>query len=91
MSSNCAASVSRPLLLVHRADHVGARHLELREAVGPHPDPHRVILRPEDLNVGRARDTLHRVEHVERHVVRDLQIVEAAVGRGEREHLEERR
>ena len=67
------------------------RHLELRQAIRQEPDPHRVVLGAEDLHVGRARQPLQLVEHVQRDVVRDEQIVVAAVGRVERDHLQERR
>jgi len=78
------------VLLVDRAQDVRRRELQLREAVGPQPDPHRVVLRAEDLNVGGARQPLQLVEHVHRHEVRDVQVVEAAVRRVEGDHLQER-
>jgi hypothetical protein len=78
------------VLLVDRRDDVAGRELELREAVGLEPDPHRVVLRAEDLHVGRAGQPLQLVEDVERDVVRDEEVVLAAVGRVEREHLQER-
>jgi hypothetical protein len=43
------------VLLVERANHVRGGQLQLRQPVGSHPDPHRVILRAEDLHIGRAR------------------------------------
>ena len=79
------------VLLVQRADDVRRRELELREPVGFEPHAHGVVLGTEDLHVGRARDALQLIEHVERHVVRREQVVEAAVGRVEREHLQKRR
>ena len=79
------------VLLVDCAHNIARRQLQLRQPIRPQPDPHRVVLGAEDLNVGRARQTLQLIEHVQRHVVRREQIVEAAVGRIKRQHLQERR
>ncbi len=78
------------VLLVDGARDVAGRKLQLREAVGPQPDAHGVVLGAEDLHVGGARHALHLVEHVERRVVRGEKVVAAAVGRVHRDHLEER-
>ena len=43
------------VLLVDRGGDVAGRQLQLREAVGQEPDPHRVVLGAEDLDVRRAR------------------------------------
>jgi hypothetical protein len=74
-----------------RAPHVAGGDAELCHAIGLQPDAHRVVLGAEDLHVGGARDALQLVEHVQRHVVARVEVVERAVGRRERDHLQERR
>ena len=51
--ADLACGELRVLLVDGRGD-VARRELELREAVGQEPDPHRVILGAEDLDVGRS-------------------------------------
>src|SRR5439155_2687130 len=41
------------VLLVQRADQIGGREAQLREAIGPHPDAHCVVLGAEDLHIRR--------------------------------------
>ena len=79
------------VLLVDRAHEVRRRELQLGETVGLDPDPHRVVLRAEDLHVGRPGQPLQLVEDVERHVVRGVEVVERAGRRVECQHLQERR
>ena len=52
------------VLLVQRADQIGGREAQLREAIGPHPDTHRVVLGAEDLHIRRSWDALQRVQDV---------------------------
>ncbi len=79
------------VLLVDGSDHVGRREAKLRHPVGLQPDAHRIVVRAEDLDVHRARQPLQLVEHVQRDVVRRVEVVVAAVRRVERQHLKERR
>ena len=88
--ANLAGSELR-VLLVDRASEITHRHAKLRHTVGLQPDAHGVILGAEDLHVGRARDTLQPVQHVERDIVAGEEIVVAAVWREEGKHLQESR
>ena len=77
------------VLFVQRAQKIRGGELQLRHAVRPQPDPHCVILGAEDLHIGRAGHALDGIEHVQRDVVADVQIVEGAIRRIERQHLQE--
>ncbi len=79
------------VLLVDRARQIGGREFQLRQPVGPDPDAHRVVVRAENLDVGRARNALELIEHIQGDVVRGVQVVVTAVGREEREHQQETR
>ncbi|EXI75602.1 MAG: hypothetical protein AW07_00913 [Candidatus Accumulibacter sp. SK-11] len=79
------------VLLVDRPRHVAGSQLQLRQSVRLQPDAHGVVLGAEDLHVGRPRQPLQAVEDVQRHVVRGEEVVVAAVGSIEGEHLQERR
>ena len=76
------------ILLIDGADDVVGRYLQLRHPVRPHPDAHGVIFRTENLYVGRAGDALERIQHVQRDVIRNEQIIATAIRRGERHHLQ---
>ena len=79
------------VLLAHGGRDVGRRQAELREPIRLQPDAHRVVARAEHLHVADARNAPQLVDDVDRGVVRDEQIVVAAVRRIERDHLQEAR
>ena len=79
------------VLLVDGARDVARGELELRQPIGPQPDAHGPVLGTEDLHIGRAGHALQAVEHVQRDVVADRQVVAAAIGREEGLHLQKRR
>ena len=64
------------VLRLERGDDVGRRQLEARQPVDVEHDPHRIVLGAEERRVADARNALERVEHVDRRVVREEQVVE---------------
>ena len=74
------------VLLAHGVRDVGRRQAELREPIRLQPDADRIVARAEHLHVAHARNAAQLVDDVQRRVVRDEQLVVAAVRRVERQN-----
>ena len=77
------------VLRLHGRGHVGRRDAERGHAVGLQPQPHRVVARTEDEDVGRTGHALQVVDDVLRRVVRQVQRVARQVGRIDGDHEQE--
>ena len=77
------------ILLVQGRGNVPGGQLQLRHAIRFDPDTHCIIFGTKNLNVGRTRNPLDTVQHVQGHVVRGVKVIEPAVFRVKRQHLQE--
>ena len=88
-----AADLSGGIHRVLRAqgvDDVGNRHAELRQLVGLHPEPHRVLARAEDLDVGNAGNARDLVDQIDVRVIGEEDVVVGALRRIERDEEQRR-
>ena len=67
---------------------VGGGHAQPRHLVRVEPDAHAVVARAEDAHQADAGNARERVLHIQQRVVAEEDGVVAALGRGERDHLE---
>ena len=80
------ASGDLHVLAAKRRDHVASGQIADGELLGVEPDAHRVVARAEDGDVADAVDARQHVLHVQRRVVRDVELVARVVGRIEMDH-----
>ena len=91
LGNRLASDLSCRVHFVLRADRLNDfwnRDVESGEAVGLHPDTHRVFARAEDTHAADARDTGERIVDVDIGVVRQKGGIELPAGRGENENAE---
>ena len=77
------------VLLPHRVGHVAGGEPEAGESVGVQPEPHAVVPPVEHGHLPHAGHPRQHVHHLERGVVRQVELVAAPVGRGQGDDLDE--
>jgi hypothetical protein len=86
-----AADRSLDVLGPDRIDDITGGEPEARQAVGPDPGPHGVVLRAPQRGVSHAGRALDLVEEIDRDVIRDEQGIMRVLGGIDGDHREQRR
>src|SRR4029077_11933023 len=92
MARACADAADRRLgiLRLNRANNVADRQTQSRQAIGPDPGAHRIVLGAPEYGVAYTRHALDPVEDIDGDVVGQKQRVVAAIRRVEDNGAEER-
>ena len=77
------------ILFIERACQFIHGYLQLRHAIRLQPDAHRIVLGAEDLHISGAGNTLDAIEHIQRHIIGDEQIIQMFIGRIKSQYLQE--